>query len=1033
MSLLNYWPADEEINLCINHEAEGAHDAVLLAVHQPSPLSYRMISSGEKLEASEDELFKYLMTKDVPSGVHVIPITGASGVGKSHMVRMLAARLQNMNEDGRYVFIRIPKSASLRRVVELILEKLPGEEYASVKAEFAKAFTEEINIVTAVIRFQGQLDIAFVELEKELYAQLKANPRNSVLKEQLGHAKALPKFMGDPELVDYFRGKVFPKIVNRAIAGQSQAEQEGQVEDFQADDFLLPDTIDITKAASTTHAYYVRTLQMREGEGRRTAARLLNESKVVDQAIRQLFSLHQSLGGMTLQEVILEIRRLLLKQERELVIFVEDFKALTGIQDTLLNVLIQEGVRDGVRELATMRSVIAVTDGYLAGQDTIATRAKREWIVESRLASEMEVFRRTKALVASYLNAARWGYRELLHHFEMNGGASDRQGAWIGPYVDHDDTSDVAVLAAFGMDGEIPLFPYTEQAIEQLARTALARNNALVFTPRFIIDNILRSILLPGRLAFERGQFPPPSISAPGANAEVSQWLSSLPVSEEVRERYRRVVAIWGNAPRTPAEIGYIPKEVFDAFKLDRPNVQFAIQPIPKSNPTDRPSQLPSAPPPESDDAPLTEALERWVQKGERLNQVVANQIRQSIASAITERIDWSAERTIKSPIKAKQISIPNAGGEGNLDSDAIKVADDHSDPTGHLRSELAAVVRFYQLNRGKINYAGADDDLVWIGNLSDRLMPRAVALLRASMRQKLGMAVRLLSTNSRILGLMERYRTPTSLAAFLFGTPSIPQSPPEGAPAEFGEWRTLQEQALRIRPDLLQLVSSYCGSFQGTGRTPYAMDMVRVADCLLPEGETTNLNSLDMISTELKQALAMMSDARVKVLVRKVLQGASNIRTKLTAELGNNFDKQEIAEELRALADQLKACAVWNMDEIGIGHLAFKNMCEEFRSGALREALSVLANSGDGEEGQNDDQLVSRIGRFDIHPLIVASRFVEAARKVVNVSEKRAKSLAEQFEGVNAQEQASGILGLFESIRNEMDALVEEGENACS
>lgn len=1033
MSLLSYWPTDGEVNLCINHEAEGAHDAVLLAVHQPSPLSYRLISSGKSIEASEDDLFNYLMTKDVPSGSHVVPITGASGVGKSHMVRMLAARLQNANEDGRYVIIRIPKSASLRRVVELILTELPGEDYASVKAEFAKAFTEEINIATAVIRFQGQLDIALGELANELHAQLKANPSNMLLKERVGHARALPKFMGDPELVDYFRGKVFPKIVKRAIAGQSQAEQEVQIEDFQADDFLLPDSIDVTKAALTTQSYYVRTLQLREGEGRRIAARLLNESKVVDQAIRQLFSLHQSLGGMTLQEVILEIRRLLLQQERELVIFVEDFKALTGIQGTLLNVLIQEGVRDGVRELATMRSVIAVTDGYLAGQDTIATRAKREWIVESQLSSPEEVFRRTKALVASYLNAARWGYHNLVRHFEMNGGLSGRQGPWIEPYATPDDASDIDMLNAFGKENEIPLFPYTEQAVEQLARSALTRNNTLVFTPRFIIDNVLRSVLLPGRPAFERGQFPPPDIDAPGTNAEVSQWLSSLPVSEDMRERYRRLVAIWGNAPRTPADIGHIPKEVFDAFKLDWPNIQFSPKPIPQQIPTDKPSQLPTDLRPGPDDAYLIEALEKWVQNGERLNQTVANQIRQSIASAITERIDWSAECTIKSPIKAKQISIPNAGGEGNLDSVAIKVADDHSDPTGQLRSELAAVVRLVHLNGGKVNYAGSDDDLVWIGNLTDRLMSQALALLRASMRQKLGMAVRLLSTNSRILGLIERYRTPASLAAFLFGSQNISERPPESAPAEFIEWRGLQEQALRIRPDLIHLVASYCGSFQGSGRTSYAMDMVRVADCLLPEGETTNLHSLDLASTELRQALALMSEARVKVLVRKVWQGAGNIRTKLTAELGDNFDKQEIAEELRALAEQLKSSAVWSVDEIGIGHVAFRNLCEEFRSGALRESLSMLANSGEEEEKLSDDQLVSRMGRFDIYPLIVASRFVEVARKVVRASDKRAKGLEEQFQGVSPKEQASEILGLFERLMSEMDALVVEGEGACS
>lgn len=1034
MSLLNYWPTHEEINLCINHEAEGAHDAVLLAVHQPSPLSYRLISSGKSFEASEDELFKYLMTKDVPSGSHVVPITGASGVGKSHMVRMLAARLQNVNEDGRYVTIRIPKSASLRRVIELILAELPGEAYASVKAEFAKAFTEEINIETAVVRFQGQLDIALGELAKELFTQLKANPSNMLLKERVGHASELPKFMGDPELVDHFRSNVFPKIVKRAIAGQSQADQEGQVEDFQADDFLLPDSIDITKAASKTQSYYVRTLQLREGEGRRNAARLLNESKVVDQAISQLFSLHQSLGGMTLQEVILEIRRLLLQQERELVIFVEDFKALTGIQDTLLNVLIQEGVRGGVKEFATMRSVIAVTDGYLAGQDTIATRAKREWIVESLLSSPEEVFRRSKALVASYLNAARWGYRNLVRHFEMNGGVSDRHGAWIEPYVATDDANDVSVLAAFGKKDEIPLFPYTEQAIEQLTRSALTRNNNLVFTPRFIIDNVLRSVLLPGRPAFERGQFPPPDIEAPGSNAEVSQWLSSLPVSEEIRERYRRVVAIWGNAPSTPADIGHIPMEVFDAFKLDRPNIKFSPKPSPEQKPEVKPGPLPIDSPPRPDDASLIEALERWVQNGERLSQSVANLIRQSIASAITERIDWSAERTIKSPIKPKQISIPNAGGEGNLDSDPIKVADDHSDPTGQLRSELAAVVRLIHLNGGKVNYVGSDDDLVWIGNLTDRLMPQALALVRASMRQKLGLAVRLLSTNSRILGLIERYRTPASLAAFLFGSQNISERPPESASAEFTEWRALQEQALRIRPDLIQLVASYCGSFQGTtGKIPFAMDMVRVSESLLSDGEMINSNSLDLITIELKQALAIMSEARVKAQARKVLQGASNIRTRLVAELGENFDKQEVAEEFRTLAEQLRASGVWNSDEIGISHPAFKSLCEEFRSGALREALSMLASSVEGGEGQSDDQLVSRMGRFDIHPLIVASRFAEAARKVVRASDKRASGLEVQFQGVDPQEQTSEILSLFESLANEIDSLVVEGETACS
>lgn len=1027
MSLLSYWPTAEEINFCINHEAEGAHEAVLLAVHQPSPLSYRLISSEKKFEASEEELFKYLITKDVPSGSHVVPITGASGVGKSHMVRILAARLQFINEDGRYVIIRIPKSASLRRVVELILEKLPGDDYAQVKNEFSKALSE-VNIDNAVISFQSQLDIALGDLSRELKTEVQANPSNTALKVRYGHASSLSKFMGDPELVDYFRSKVFQRIVKRAIAGQSQAEEDAQVEDFNADDFLLPNSIDITKAAATSNFYYQRTLGVRNGEGRFAAAHLLNESKVVDQAISQLFKLHESLGGMTLQEVILEIRRLLLKQKRELVILVEDFKALTGIQDTLLNVLIQEGVRDGVRELATMRSVIAVTDGYLAGKDTISTRAKREWIVESHLSSESEVLRRTKILVASYLNAARWGYSELLYHFKVNGGARDSQGAWIAPYVGDDTTNDICVVTAFGKVGETPLFPYTEKAIEQLARTALTRNNVLIFTPRFIIDNILRGLLLSGRPAFERNQFPPQDITAPGTNAEITQWLAALPVSDSTRERYRRVVAIWGNAPRTPAEIGEIPKEVFDAFNLDRPNIEFREAPK-------RP-QIGESLPPEvvvsKPDDELTDALEGWSQQNERLSTSVANQIRKSIESALNERIDWSAERGIKTPISPSQISIPHALGEGRISSNPIIVAEDHTDPTGQLRAELAAVVRFYHLNGGKMDYAGVDDDLVWVGILADRLMPQALTLVRTAMKQKLGLGVRLLSTNSRILGLSERHRTPSSLASFLFGTQRIPQRPPVGAPSEFGDWRALQEQALRIRSELIHLVACYCGSFQGTGKTVFAMDMTRVADCLMPESEATNLSSLDLNSNELRQTLVQMVEARVIPKARKAMLEAGNIRNKLTAEFGEHFDKQEVAQELRALADQLKD-GYWNTGEIGISHPVFQKLCEEFRSVALGEALSVLAKYEGEDKGPSDEQMLSQMGHFDVHPLIVASQLVEVARKVVRAAEKYTKGLEGQCQGVNPQFQAAEINALFENLMKQMNALGVEGETKCS
>lgn len=1027
MSLLQYWPVADEINACIKHEAEGAHDAVLLAVHRPSPLSYKLISSGEKFDASEEELFKYLVTEDVPSGTHVVPITGSSGVGKSHMVRILNARLQSMNEDGRYVVIRIPKSASLRRVVELILEKLPEEEYAQVREEFAKALTEDLDIETAVIRFQRELDIALGQLAKELESRVKANPRETSIKEQWGHAAALSKFMGDPILVDHFRSNVFPRFVQRAIAGQHQIENEALVKDFLPEDLEIPDSIDISKAANPTIAYYNRNLLSREGEGLKTAVKLLNENMLVDQAIRQFFSLHQSLGGMTLQEVILEIRRRLREQGRELVIFVEDFKALTGIQDILLKVLIQEGVRDGVQDLATMRSVIAVTDGYLDTEDTIATRAKREWKVESELSSPEEVLIRTKALVAAYLNAARWGFKHLVRHFETSNGKNKKSG-WIGPYLDPDGSADAHALAAFGYEEDIPLFPYTEAAINQMAKSALTRNNALIFTPRFIIDNILRSMLLEGRSSFEQGQFPPPSINAPPPSAEIAQWLSSLPVSVEIRERYRRVVSIWGNLPRTVHEVGYIPKEVFDAFKLDRPNVEFKV--IPKQEPKNSPDQVqpPTVLQSRPDDEMLRDTLEKWVQ-GERMPQTVANQIRNSIAAALNSSMDWTSERCEKISIERKHISIPLSSGEGNLSSNPIKIADSHEDQSGQVRSELLAVTRLHHLQSGNHTYDGADDDMVWVSNLVERLMPQAISIHRSENQQKLIASVRLLQTNSQILGLSMRGKTLGSVAPFLFGKTGIPKSVPNGSSSAFVDWGGIQEQAQKIRPEIIQIVASFSGCFQGvTGRTPYAIDMERVASALQDDRAVQANNVLDL-SNELRTTLATMSEARVTPLARKFLQEATTIKNKLVVEFGEQFDKQEIVDELKGLADQLSGSGAWPTDEIGMGAIAFKNRCDEFRATAIRESLALLSNAIEESSGQGDSQLLTKISRLDATPLTVAIGFSEVARKVVRSAEKRASALESQFEGVDPQAQADEIHKQFRILLEKLDTFSKDGE----
>jgi hypothetical protein len=156
------------------------------------------------------------------------------------------------------------------------------------------------------------------------------------------------------------------------------------------------------------------------------------------------------------------------------------------------------------------------------------------------------------------------------------------------------------------------------------------------------------------------------------------------------------------------------------------------------------------------------------------------------------------------------------------------------------------------------------------------------------------------------------------------------------------------------------------------------------------------------------------------------------SVKNKLIIEIGENFEKQEIVDELKGLADQFSSSGAWPTDEIGMGAIAFKNRCDEFRASAIRESLSMLLNVIEEGSGQVDPQFLSKIGRLDANPLTIAIGFSEVARKVVRAAEKRASALESQFEGVDPKAQVEEILEQFNILLAKLDTFSNEGESPC-
>lgn len=1040
MSLNKYWPSIEEVNNCIKDQAENSSDAVLLAVHQQFPLAYSTVGpdgnvmQDSKKSASEDDFLKYFLS-DAPSGSHVVPITGQSGVGKSHLVRILDARIKRLKNADKYLVIRIPKSASLRKVVDLILsaEPLEDKKYDSVKTEFSKAMAD-IRIEDAVITFQGQLEIALNEYSNTQKEAFKQNPTDGVIKRKIAHAESLPLLMSDAEIVQHFRQNVLPRIIQRSVNGGDLSKDDIDFDPnsikFKVEDFDF-EGLDIASAGQRVAKYYQLNFMVDSSRERDLAVEVLND--VVDQATNQLYKLNQSLGGMTLGEVILEIRRLLLKDSRELVLLVEDFAALVGIQETLAKVLIQEGATSKGTEFATIRSAIAVTDGYLGGKNTLATRAGQEWVVESYLGSEVETLARTKKLVASYLNAARIGEKGLKDHYD-NLLKKDTLANFTTPIFSEDIGDSISSLQAFGSNGDIPLFPFSDNAIEFLAHqsSGLRSGNSLIFNPRYIIKNIIR-LVLERRNSFIEGQFPPVGMISRRPSADIQNWISSLDVSQDLQGRYERLVTVWGNDPKNRNEIpGNIRGEIFNVFSLKAP--EFSNLPPPIIEPT-RPNpesrQNPTAPVIDSRlEARIhdyDEALEQWIVEGTRLDQGLSNTIRQRISSQLAKSIDWNAERTLEIEIKPQQIMIQNAAGGGNAASkDLIELVSDPTDPDGRLRVELLALVRNSEFNKAGIeSYPNVEDDLARIANLIDRLIPQALDITRAKNKKHTNSVVNALNLNGRVLGFIENSPTPTYIDQTLFANVELKDALPIYASEKFNDWVSFKEKVLSSRPVLQKSLLETNGCFQGSGKKCYGVDIVKILNDYPETAADVMYEDFLNLDPNTKTVLQSLTSARVEARIKGVAADVQKIVDVIDSEFGEEFDKNLIAETLKRIASSLREAGKFNDSIVGISFNEFVTLSDEFRDSTLKDTLTIFSkfNSDDLGEGKK----ISNFGRIQLNPLSVCDRFITYSLRLILAVENEAKVLEQHLKGLNKTEKIDAIKLAFKELSENLGAIEKD------
>jgi hypothetical protein len=1029
--LKNYWPDSDQVNACIKNEAETADVSVLLAVHQPSQLTTRNAGTNIETPASEQELLDAFLSDDVPGGYLLFPITGPSGIGKSHIIRWLDAQLQRSSERDRLHIIRIPKSASLRKVVELILEPLAGDpRFEKSRADLTRAVAE-VDKRKAVVLFRAQIENALTSRAEAMLLEAREHKDRAIeLRPLIGHAQSLPKLFGDAALKDHFDETVLTRVVARALHGREDyAEGDETQSQFFAEDLILPDHVDLNAAAFSVRTYYQTQLAVQDIKRRQAATDLLNS--IVDTAIGNVFQLEQSTGGITLQDIVLGVREILLKDDMDLVLLVEDFAALSGIQDVLLKVCVQEGAYAGKKVRATMRTALALTDGYLTSRDTILTRAQRVWVIGNRQQSDEEIKNATVDMVGAYLNAARWGEDGLRTRFERRGG--DRLTDWLPAWRDEEQSDEEAeALDAFGYSklGHA-LFPFNRLAIDELVARHLTGGSRLAFNPRRVINEILRRPLLM-RGAFLSGNFPPADFLGMRPNVYLAALVRQASQPEAVKRRLNSALAVWAGNASDQKALAQVPPAIFTTFSLPTPadlaNVAFVPVAQPQSFPSPATSQLaqvPSSPSTVAQDSRVvawSKKLDAWA-GGTELVQADARELRNALSVMLNKALNWPALRLPDQDIKATWLSIAKARNNP-VAGRILVVCDSHEDEDATLREGFIGALRF-GFNGHRWDYPEADVDYVASATIIDRLIAQLVPMLIAEAHAQTAVIGRALLNQARIIGLSPPVGH-TSAEPVLRGLFSAPAQ--TEVPAFEEGWDQLRAQALgsingrSTRTLLQELLLQRTGSFQGAGNKPFAVDTPRLLDALsgdppigpLPEG----------LPDEVRAFIPMMNEARLWTRLQAVIAKLRSFRHEIADFVDDSFDKNAFVADLHEIIPLLQKTDCWPSG-LPIKLSEFETRLTEFQTSRFIELVDKAAIIVDEADPAHISKLLNALGLIDLGLIQRTMSFLTIVNEIVSLAEPRVA----QQETIRGQSDpsvaAAEIVFLLEGISIAEDAAV--------
>ncbi|RWO54258.1 hypothetical protein [Mesorhizobium sp.] len=592
-----------------------------LATH--APMSQVHVGDAERM-LTEVAVFEHIAR--LSARENIVLVHGAPGTGKSHLINWVKLRYDHALEIGHLadvlpVLVR-RRTGSLKDALEQLVVQLPDR--------FHKYLEPVRSAIDRISENEARKKLA-TELHLELGIRWEERgkpplPRTIRHLAEVFHAEGFGAWLCR-------EGGVIDRNIQQLISPSEVRDRES-FPPFTADEFQIDNPQQRSTGLNTANVRRLIDEFMEEPESAEHAARLCNES--LRAALREL----TGLGNAALSTILRSIRQDLRKENKRLVLLIEDVSTLSVLDDEVVNAV--EPQDDA--SLCDLTSVLGMTEqAYQRLRDNQKQRVAGSGLIlslpqDGTAVSWVDDNSEIDRFIARYLNAARLPEPQVVLIADHR-----RRGGDVSVSACDDCSVREACHAAFGSvafgDTVVGLFPFRPGTAPYLLGHLDETQTGVSPTQRGLLDHVTKPVMRHIDALDQGDRYP---MTLPIHRQPPTDWqtlaetyLGGWPAADQTR--LRLLVEAWTRRTKAP-DIASDLKALLKPFSLPEFSARAAdsgpVKPVhatasrPKtgSGETDSSTLVSPRSPPAPVDAAtqqrltdLLNRLERWWSSGEKL------------------------------------------------------------------------------------------------------------------------------------------------------------------------------------------------------------------------------------------------------------------------------------------------------------------------------------------------------------------------------------------------------------------------------